>query len=158
LRVPKDDLNTVLSDRYYYADYASTIGVVGPAELLDECLRALKAPHFTLYLGRKCCAPGWPIDPLRLNAPTWAEALACHDADTNAKLQQFARFGADRWLRASSNVHSLDEQIQPGDLNSIQRSVWRWDEPIDTARRLYANRSHKRFDQQMATSKMESSP
>lgn len=157
LAVPKDDLNTVLSDRYYYANYAATIGIVTAGESrLVELEQALRSPRFTLYLGRKSCPPAWPLDPHRLEAETFAEALSAHDARAETRLADFSSFGVDRWLRNRNGRYAYrgDEdpssglRIEPGDLSLQVRSVVHRDEPVDTARRLYAERRHWRAEQE----------
>lgn len=157
LSVRKDDLNTVLSDRYYYADYAATIGVAsGNDEKLAQLETALRAPRFTLYLGRKSCPLAWPLDPHRLQADTLADALSAHDARADTRLTAFSGFGVDRWLRNREGHYAYrgDEGtggapgIEPGDLAVQVRRVVRRDEPMDTARRLFAERGHWRAEQE----------
>jgi len=146
LRVPKDDLNTVLSDRYYFADYAAVIGISASLEVLHRLEEALKRPKFTLFLGRKSCPLAWPLDPHQLHAPTWAQALQAHDQRSNEKLANFDKAILLKWLRGNNFVYSADSHVLPGDLGGNTRSVIRWDQPTDTARRLYAARSHWRAD------------
>lgn len=148
LRVPKDDLNTVLSDRYYYANYAATIGINSDDEVkLEGLSQALRSPRFTLFLGRKSCAPAWPLDPHCVSAITWSDALALHDERAQIKIAAFRRFGVENWLRSGRYVHGGDQGINPGDLEPQVRTLSRWDEPIDTALRLFAMRSHWRVEQ-----------
>lgn len=157
LAVPKDDLNTVLSDRYYYADYAATLGVASTdVEKLGHLELALRSPRFTLYLGRKSCPPAWPVDPHRLEAGTWADALIAHDVRAERKLAEFRHFGVEGWLRNHSGryAHRGDEavsgdgRIEPGDLGAQVRHVMRRDDPADTGRRLYAERSQWRAERE----------
>lgn len=78
LSVPKDDLGTILSTRDYRQNAASLValqprsGVPMPHsfEVLSE---ALRLPKFTLYLGRKSCAPASPLWPQVIEAESaWA--------------------------------------------------------------------------------------
>ncbi|WP_344462695.1 type I-E CRISPR-associated protein Cas5/CasD [Kitasatospora kazusensis] len=55
---------TLLSHRYYLADAAFTAAVTGPhadAALLQDCARALQAPKWPPYLGRRSCPPEGPL-------------------------------------------------------------------------------------------------
>ena len=68
LAVPKNDLSTILSTRDYRQNAASLVAVqarnsVVPVHALAELASALRQPKFTLYLGRKACAPGAPLWP-----------------------------------------------------------------------------------------------
>ena len=151
LSVRKDDLYTVLSDRYYYADYAATVGVQSAdAELLGELEDALLAPRFSLYLGRKSCPLAWPLRPHRMAAHTWTEALATHDERTREALDRFRAFGVGkRWLRnvRGAYVYSWDGGVNAGPLVDQGRRVVRRDEPVDTGRRLFAERACWRAEQ-----------
>lgn len=57
-RVSKDP---VVSSRYFLADADFLAGLEGPDELLYSLDRALRAPVWTLCLGRKAFPPGLPI-------------------------------------------------------------------------------------------------
>lgn len=147
--VPRGELNTVLSDRYYYTDYATTIGIAACDSMLLERLgKALRAPRFTLYLGRKSCPPAWPLDPHCLEAETWTEALKKHDARVFEQLTVFDGFGiAQCWLRnaAKRGIHRWDEGINPGEIaQQPHYKIRRRDDPMDTLRRLFAECSHWR--------------
>ncbi|MBU7598914.1 type I-E CRISPR-associated protein Cas5/CasD [Streptomyces sp. P38-E01] len=71
----KHGTGTLVSDRYYLADAAFTAALTPaastPADLLAECARALSAPRWPLYLGRRSCPPTDPVliglypDPLK---------------------------------------------------------------------------------------------
>jgi CRISPR-associated protein Cas5/CasD, subtype I-E/ECOLI len=148
LSVEKDDLNTVLSDRYYYAGYAATIGVAcRSGERLDGLEQVLRRPRFALYLGRKSCPPAWPVVPHRLQADTWARALAGYEDYALARIDRFRDFGADGWLRSckGSYLHRVDEGVEPGELPGVKHLVVRRDHPLDTARRLFAEGRHWRI-------------
>lgn len=150
LSVPKDYLNTVLSERYYYTDYAATIGIVTlDPDRLTGLEAALRAPRFTLYLGRKSCPPAWPLDPRRLYADTWESALEAFDAQTAETLATFASFDVRRWLRNPDGqyTHGGDADMESHALPAQRREVIRRDEPLDTSRRLFADRRQWRLDQ-----------
>lgn len=152
LAVRKDKLSTVLSDRYYHATYAATIGVAcGAPARLEVLEQALRRPRFTLYLGRKSCPLAWPLDPHRLEAETWTQALALHDTRMAEQIGAFERFGVEKWLRSPNGryVHCGDDAIAPGELAVPGHVVTRRDQPLDTARRLFGERRHWRCGQEV---------
>lgn len=53
--------NTFISHRSYLQDASFLVGLSGSKELLEELSDALKSPKWTLYLGRKSCAPSLPV-------------------------------------------------------------------------------------------------
>jgi CRISPR system Cascade subunit CasD len=50
-----------LSHRYYLADAIYLAVLEGDASLVGALDRALRSPHFTLYLGRRSCPPAGPV-------------------------------------------------------------------------------------------------
>lgn len=53
---------TVVSPRYYLSDAAFLVGLQGDDEpLLRQISDSLRRPHWSLALGRKSMAPGWPV-------------------------------------------------------------------------------------------------
>ncbi len=155
LRVPKDDLNTVLSDRYYYANYVATVGIhSGAAQRLDELAAALRRPKFVLYLGRKSCPLAWPLSPLQVEASDWVEALAAFDAQQKAQrnahdlARSFDVWSVieRRWFERREHLHAIDAGLAAGELTDIRLHT-RWDDPLDTAKRLFAPRQHQRAHQ-----------
>jgi CRISPR system Cascade subunit CasD len=151
LSVPKDDLNTVLSEREYYCDYVATVGIhCINGERLQELEIALRKPKFTLYLGRKSCPLAWPMDPLLISAERWSEALSRYDEyfgrrhealqDSSTKSQRRLLSDVQRsWWSKADQLHSLDETLADVSLPE-QRRVTRWDEPMDTGKRQFAPR------------------
>lgn len=71
LQVPRHDLGTILSTRDYRQNAASLV-VLQPRpdapHALGGLAQALRTPQFTLYLGRKSCAPGAPLWPQVIEA------------------------------------------------------------------------------------------
>lgn len=74
LSIGSDTLSTVLSRRDYRCDPCVSVCIwkreTGIPYSLDDISRALAAPVFTLYLGRKSCPPGLPLRPLVVEAPS----------------------------------------------------------------------------------------
>jgi CRISPR system Cascade subunit CasD len=82
LRVPRDQLSTVQSQRHYRCDALTTVAVAvrtsGRWSLLD--LRdALEQPVFPLFLGRKACPPALPLGPEIVEAADLVEAFRSYD-------------------------------------------------------------------------------
>ncbi|OIQ90145.1 CRISPR system cascade subunit CasD [mine drainage metagenome] len=78
-----DDLNTVLSERFYRLEAAVTVALwVKPGRSRDLAVlkEALRRPRFTLYLGRKSCPLGAPPQPLLIFAEGLLSALGRYDA------------------------------------------------------------------------------
>jgi CRISPR system Cascade subunit CasD len=61
------DTTTLLTYRYYLADAAFTVALTDPdpaqpdTALLNACARALQAPRWPLFLGRRSCPPEGPL-------------------------------------------------------------------------------------------------
>lgn len=51
----------IVSHRYYLSDAAFTVAVDGPSELIARVERALRAPVFGTFLGRRSCPPAGPL-------------------------------------------------------------------------------------------------
>ena len=82
LAVPKTKthLKTILSTRDYRQNAASLVAVqardsAAPVHALAELASALRQPKFTLYLGRKACAPGAPLWPQVVEAESAQKAF-----------------------------------------------------------------------------------
>lgn len=60
------ELNTVLTSRDYRTDFLAGLAVTAAVDApytLEALEAALRAPHYTLSLGRKSCVFGLPLDP-----------------------------------------------------------------------------------------------
>ncbi len=53
--------NAVVSNRYYLADAKFLVGLEGDTALLGKIEKAISAPRWFLFLGRKSCPPGEPV-------------------------------------------------------------------------------------------------
>ena len=99
LLVPKDDLGTILSTRDYRQNAASLVALQPRKDIpvphtLSALAEALRLPKFTLYLGRKSCAPA---------APLWPQVIEADSAW--AAFQQYAdRFEAVRQVVAKART------------------------------------------------------
>lgn len=75
----KQELNTVLTSREYRFDFCAGLAICArePAPYgLEALAAALRAPHYTLSLGRKSCVFGLPLMPELTAADTPMDALA----------------------------------------------------------------------------------
>lgn len=78
-RLPRHDLNTILSRRDYRQDAYAAVALwarAGAPYSLDELRVKLLAPEFVLYLGRKPCPPALPLIPVTTSAESVEAALA----------------------------------------------------------------------------------
>jgi CRISPR system Cascade subunit CasD len=82
LRVPRDELSTVQSQRHYRCDAVVTAAVAarenGGASL-EKLQAALERPVFPLSLGRKACPPALPLGPEIVEAETVLGAFEAYD-------------------------------------------------------------------------------
>ena len=81
LAIPRHDLNTILSTRDYRQDAGFLIAVQArdPSPYSPEALAdALRKPRFVLYLGRKACPPGVPLNPQVMDDHTADQAFASY--------------------------------------------------------------------------------
>lgn len=158
LSVPKNELNTVLSDRYYHCDFHATVGVVSedPQYAVDRLAQALATPVFTLYLGRKSCPLHWPLDPQIEDADSWQDALALRDAYQSDRAQQWSRqrsmralpFAARSDVATSPTIQRFawDSALPFGQKLPNEREVVRRDDPISRTRWLFAERRQRRAE------------
>lgn len=99
LKVPKDDLNTILSTRDYRQEAASLIAIQPRSEAaytLNELAEALRRPRFVLYLGRKSCPPAAPLYPQVVQA----ESVRAAFEDYRARVENRREANKDRRGRA----------------------------------------------------------
>jgi CRISPR system Cascade subunit CasD len=77
--IPKEKLKTILSKRDYRMDALATIILWQKGSSpysLSSLAEKLKEPVYTLYLGRKSCPLGLPLEPQIVSAKTIVEALS----------------------------------------------------------------------------------
>jgi CRISPR system Cascade subunit CasD len=100
---------------------------------LDMLADALRAPHYTLYVGRKSCPLGLPLDPMVLEAADPAAALAVRANAAKPPEQQLRRV-----LHARPGVVAIDADAATGlDVARIER---RRDQPVSRQRWQFALR------------------
>lgn len=70
---------TIVTPRQYLQDACFTVALQGKKSLLTECVQALKAPVWQLYLGRKSCPPSRPLfEAITDDYDTIEEALSAY--------------------------------------------------------------------------------
>lgn len=129
LRVPKDELNTILSTRDYRQGATCLVAVQPGKEAphaLEVLADALQKPHFVLYLGRKSCPPAAPLCPLIIDAQSALEAINIY----RERLGQVCHEEIGRVLQLA-----WSEKVEagvPADLSSprkdrlIRRGAWQF--------------------------------
>jgi len=55
------EIETLITRREYLCDASFLVALQGAPDLIAELEVAIKAPKWTLYLGRKCCPPSRPL-------------------------------------------------------------------------------------------------
>lgn len=94
---PRESLNTVLSTRDYRCDAVYTVGVAcaddHPPYPLAAIAQALRAPVFTLYLGRKSCPLAVPVDPRIREADDLIAAMQQPDVVNDEFVHELLRRG-----------------------------------------------------------------
>lgn len=127
LRVPKDELNTILSTRDYRQDAACLVAVQPGKEAphsLETLADALRRPRYVLYLGRKSCPPAAPLFPQVIEVGSVREAFEAY----RERLGRLAPVEAIVQLAWSDRVDAgtpPDLSVQRKD-RLIRRSAWQF--------------------------------
>ncbi|MER5631823.1 type I-E CRISPR-associated protein Cas5/CasD [Streptomyces nitrosporeus] len=146
------DTGTLLTHRYYLADAAFTVALTTPqasAEnhaFLDHCADALRAPRWSLHLGRRSCPPEGPVllgqseDALHhlIHLPLAAQPPRQHVAENTP-----VEFLADRPLtRLPAPAHTVSDTHEDGTRPSSELN----DQPVSyhPHRRAYRARPQYR--------------
>lgn len=141
LALPGDQLHTVLSARDYRSDAVYTVGVACagpvPPHTLQEVADALRAPVFTLYLGRKSCPPGVPLDPRVVEADDLVEAMQRPDAVDDTFVRPLLRRGdrAVYWETACPTACLPAEERTRRD-TPLHRGRWQFGERAERYARV----------------------
>lgn len=133
LAAPRDTLNTIVSERWYWAGAAATAALWprgGKAPALTVLAEALRRPRYTPYLGRKACPLGWPLHPRLLSAASLPAAFAAFDAaERSAReslpphLAEAVAPGGHCWAEAEElSERSLERQVRRDSL--VHREAW----------------------------------
>ena len=144
LLAPAELISTVLSTRDYRCDAVALVAIEplpGAPFPLEELASALRTPRFVLYLGRRSCPPGLPLEPVVIEgAETLQEAFAA--ADERFVLGGFLRpLAAPKRLEPRTGIRFFWENgMVPGTLQAVQ-SVPRRDHPVSRRRWQFRDRT-----------------
>lgn len=117
--------DTVVSTRYYLSDAAFVVALQsGDRALLQDCDRALRAPVWPLFLGRKSFVPGVPV-PLPGGGLREADDLI--DALRAAPLRHRPRDRAEPRLRCVLEVEGPDAEVRRDQPVSFRNGARRCD-------------------------------
>lgn len=131
------DLGTILTRREYRTDAVHLAALWERADAprpLDTLAAALRQPAYVLYLGRKGCPLGLPLDPRLLDAADPEQALAAREAVAS---EPERRLRQD--LRAVAGPVALDADAT--DPARVQRLEHRRDRATSRARWQFALRA-----------------
>lgn len=133
----KDKLETTLTVREYRQDvfYEAAFSATPDARWSLEALEAaLRAPCFTLSLGRRSCPLAWPLCPVILEAETVDAAFDAY-AETRAALAKDAP-GLEQRLRRTSGPREIavEDLRQLGARPEASTAHRRRDQPGDRVR------------------------
>lgn len=143
LALPKEELNTILSQRSYLTDAAFTVAAIstGPGAespfTPEAVAQALARPQFLLSAGRKACPLGLPPSARVIDAPDLPGALQAYDAQEDAVSARAALRRCFMPNPASQTTIALDTAYRSAGLEGairLQRVETRRDMPIDRAR------------------------
>ncbi|MDZ5649988.1 type I-E CRISPR-associated protein Cas5/CasD [Nitrospirillum sp. BR 11828] len=153
---PKDEVNTVLSERLYRLEAAATValwhrGDTAPA--LPALAAALARPRYTLYLGRKSCPLGRPPRPRTLAAEGLLAAFSAYDAAEGAaglklpswltRVRPPADAARDVWFEWDAGLDAEEARVLAGDEDGEHRQ--RRDAVDDRARWHFTDRREGRL-------------
>lgn len=147
LSLPREELNTILSQRAYLTDAAFTVAAIeragaGPFTL-EEIAQALARPRFALHAGRKACPLGLPPSARAIEVGDVLAAFSAYDAleneaeDRRDLRKRLGLGGATRPAFAWDGAFVARGLVGP--LAAMRRETRR-DRPIDRSRRLFGLR------------------
>jgi len=135
LRVPRQDLATILSSRDYRCDSLYTVCLWTIRDSspysLAQLESALGKPAFTLYLGRKSCPLALPLQPQAVQASDLREAFHA------------ARFDDTIFLNALPSSETVNVYWEGAEANGYTavHTIERRDSPLSRRRWQFAARS-----------------
>lgn len=137
MSIPRDDLSTILSTREYLCDVVYTVCLRAvednPPYLLAEIAERLRHPVFVPYLGRKSCPVALPLQPQVVEGATLREALERATFHDGPYLRQIPG-------RTEMGILCWEGNGETGFATGTRYTVQRRDVPLDTMKRLFAER------------------
>lgn len=128
-------LGTILSFRSYQQDSLSLVAVTSSSEQfsLGKLHRALRTPHFQLYLGRKSCPPAVHLNPQLIESDSLKEALDSYQM--GEELHPLKMLDKPRYYWEKMSHTGLKENYH----------VPRYDQPISRQRWQFSSRDEYVF-------------
>ena len=102
IRADSSGVGPVVSRRYYLADAEFLVAIEGPDTTLEEVARAIAAPQWQIFLGRKSFVPSAPL-VLPAEAP-WNSG--CSDYPLESAITSYP------WLALLSDVRPRDDELR----------------------------------------------
>jgi len=144
LSIPREALNTILSTREYLCDAFYTVCLWGATGNLPyslvEIAQSLKNPVFTLYLGRKSCPIGLPVQSQVITGANLYEALKTASFRDQDLLKWLPGKNAEGMLFWEGNeeigFHSGPVYSTPRRDLPTDRSKWLFEERIEHEARI----------------------
>lgn len=122
----EQDLNTILSNREYLQDACFTAVLWqrdGESRRLEDIASAFHAPAFLLYLGRKGCPLGLPLNPELCDADSAKDALALREPPRAFLNRILLKSGAPTTIQSDASAAS-------GLSGATDRELYRRDIPL----------------------------
>lgn len=123
------EYETLISRREYLCDASFLVALRGAPELINEVVRALQNPKWSVFLGRKSCPPGSPVMAVPAADESWTNPMPAKNGLPEA-------LEAVRWRpryrseERPDHVNSLIEwQPRNGEIAPPDAEVW-YDTPI----------------------------
>ncbi len=143
-----EKIETILSNREYRCDSLSIVAVQAlesAPENLDTLEKALKCPHYTLYLGRKSCPLAAPLSPQRVSSSSLREALDSAQfpsllalTDNKEPRQDWPAERDRKAFRLQQTRYYWEEDMEAGMAHDLD--TWRHDQPISRSRWQFSRR------------------
>jgi CRISPR system Cascade subunit CasD len=132
-----EKLNTILSRREYVEQAYYTVALAYKEQsasswTFQQIAAALRAPTFTLYLGRKSCPPALPLAPLVIECESVFEALESYPLPE--KIVCGLSFDKDVLISSDELFEGAVEYLTR-DVPNYERRAWK-----DGGRRLFDDR------------------
>ena len=113
----KNDLNTTLSDRYYYENVDFLIAINVEDEKAEIIKNALIKPEYAPYIGRKCCVLSEPFAPEIINADDVFELFKEYEkkygiAPINNAVRCDSYFNIEKYSKVKREKRDVKENIQ----------------------------------------------
>lgn len=137
LREPK--VGTLLSSREYRQDAIAIVALWqedGDSGIVKEIASALASPVFHLYLGRKSCPLGAPLNPQVINAPSLVDAFDIYPEPLLDEMTALStRLGEQQITLYWESCDHSGMSNQPYDMR-----VLRYDQPLSRKRWQFTSR------------------